>query len=73
MQEWVEIADRFLAFNEWDVLANAGTVSHKQAEKHAHGQYRTFDEARRQRALEEAEIEAERDFDELVKGIGRKP
>lgn len=72
MQEWGEIADKFLEFNEWEVLTNAGTVSHKQAEKHAHGEYKAFDEARRQRELEEAEIEAERDFDELLKGIERK-
>ncbi|WP_272698709.1 virulence RhuM family protein [Desulfovibrio sp. Fe33] len=72
MQQWVEIADKFLEFNEWEVLTNAGTVSHKQAEKHAHGEYKAFNEARRQRELEEAEIEAERDFEELVKGIERK-
>ncbi|WP_207263247.1 virulence RhuM family protein [Desulfovibrio sp. Huiquan2017] len=72
MQEWVEITDKFLEFNEWEVLSNAGTVSHKQAEKHAHGEYKAFDEARRQRELEEAEIEAERDFEELVKGVERK-
>lgn len=72
MQEWVEIADRFLEFNEWEVLPNAGTVSHKQAEKHAHSEYKVFDTVRRQRELEEAEIEAERDFEELVKGIERK-
>ncbi|MUM77348.1 hydroxyacid dehydrogenase [Pseudodesulfovibrio sp. F-1] len=74
MQEWVGIADRFLEFNEWQVLTNAGTVSRLQAEEHAHGEYRTFDNARRQRELEQAEIEAERDFEELVKGVeGRKP
>ena len=72
MQEWVEIADKFLEFNEWEVLSNAGKVSHKQAEEHAHGEYKTFDGARRQRELEESEIEAEWDFEELVKGIVRK-
>jgi hypothetical protein len=72
MQEWVEITDRFLEFNEWEVLPNAGKVSHEQAEKHAHGEYKAYDEARRQRELEEAEIEAERDFEELVKGIQLK-
>lgn len=72
MQEWVEIADRFLEFNEWEVLTNAGTVSHKQAEKHAHDEYAAFDRSRRQRELDEAEAEAERDFEELVKGIERK-
>jgi hypothetical protein len=71
MDEWIEMTDRFLTFNERDVLTNAGKVSHKQAEKHAHGEYKTYDDARRQRELKEAEIEAERDFEELVKGIER--
>lgn len=66
------MTDRFLTFNERDVLTNAGKVSHKQAEKHAHGEYKAYDNARRRRELEEAEIEAERDFEELVKGIERK-
>jgi hypothetical protein len=72
MDEWIEMTDRFLTFNERDVLTNAGKVSHKQAEKHAHGEYKAYDDARRRRELEEAEIEAERDFEELVKGIERK-
>jgi len=72
MDEWIEMTDRFLAFNEREVLTNAGKVSHKQAQKHAHGEYKAFDDARKQRELEEAEIEAERDFEELVKGIERK-
>jgi len=45
-----------------------------EPKKHAHGEYEEFDDARRQRELEEADIEAERDFEELVKGIeGKKP
>ncbi|WP_419786122.1 virulence RhuM family protein [Pseudodesulfovibrio sp.] len=72
MDEWIEMTDRFLTFNERDALTNAGKVSHKQAEKHAHGEYKAYDDARRRRELEEAEIEAERDFEELVKGIERK-
>lgn len=69
MQEWVEITDRFLEFNEGDVLSNAGKISHKQAEKYAYSEYQAYDGARRQRELEKAENEAERDFEELMKGI----
>lgn len=72
MREWMESTDRFLAFNEREVLTNAGSVSHKQAEKHARIEYKTFDDTRRQRELEEAEVEAERDFDELVKEVEGK-
>ena len=48
MQEGIEMTDRFLAFNEREVLTNAGKVSRKYAEKHALGQYKAFNDARRQ-------------------------
>ncbi len=72
MEEWIENTDRFLEFNERKVLTNAGKVSHKRAENHARAEYDAFDTTRRQRELEEAEIEAEQEFDELVKEVGGK-
>ncbi len=69
MQEWIAMTDRFLTFNEREVLTNAGNVSHKRAQDHANDQYKAFDGARKQRELEASEIEAEQDFDELVKGL----
>jgi len=43
MAEWVEKLDAFLNFNEYDVLVNAGRVSHEVAKKLAEKQYETFD------------------------------
>ena len=46
MAEWVEKLDAFLKFNEYDVLANAGRVSHEVAKELAEKQYQAFDIAR---------------------------
>jgi hypothetical protein len=43
MAEWIEKLDAFLKFNEYDVLANAGMVSHEVAKRLAEKQYETFD------------------------------
>ena len=42
MADWVEKLDAFLKFNEYDVLTNAGKVSHAIAQKLAEEQYQTF-------------------------------
>jgi hypothetical protein len=43
MAEWVEKLDAFLKFNEYEVLANAGSVSHEVAKELAEKQYETYD------------------------------
>ncbi|MCU1235836.1 MAG: putative DNA-binding protein [Candidatus Solibacter sp.] len=62
MTEWIAQTDRFLAFNERNVLGDAGRVSHDRMESVARDQYETFDAARRERAAIEADS---RDIDEL--------
>lgn len=42
MADWVEKLDAFLKFNEYDVLANAGRVSHEVAKELAEKQYDVF-------------------------------
>ena len=42
MAEWVEKLDAFLRFNEYEVLNNAGKVSHEVALKLAEEQYEQF-------------------------------
>ena len=42
MANWVEKLDAFLKFNEYDVLTNAGQVSHEVAKELAEKQYETF-------------------------------
>jgi hypothetical protein len=42
MADWVEKLDAFLKFNEYDVLKNAGKVSHEVARELAEQQYESF-------------------------------
>lgn len=57
MADWIAQTDRFLTFNERDVLTNAGRVSHDRMETIAHGVYAEFDTGRREREAVEAEAE----------------
>lgn len=47
MQDWERKLDEFLAFNERNVLTNAGRVQKAQADKHARAEYERFAERRR--------------------------
>lgn len=62
MTEWVERLDAFLRFNEREVLADAGRVSHALAELHASEEYERFQAVRR--AIEA--FEPVSDFDHVV-------
>jgi hypothetical protein len=42
MADWVEKLDAFLKFNEYDVLTNAGQVSHEVAKALAEKRYEAF-------------------------------
>lgn len=42
MTDWVEKLDAFLKFNEYDVLTNAGRISHEVAKELAEQQYESF-------------------------------
>lgn len=57
MVDWVAQTDRFLAFNEREVLAGAGRVSHDRMETIVHQVYTAFDAGRREREAIEAEAE----------------
>ncbi len=56
LKDWAEKLDAFLSFNERQVLAGAGKVSHKQAVAHAQSEYEQY--AAQRRAALEAEGEA---------------
>jgi len=55
MGEWAEKLDNFLAFNNRDVLKNAGSLSADRAKQIAMGTYEQFDAARQAHETEEAE------------------
>jgi hypothetical protein len=57
MHDWEQKLDEFLRFNDRRVLSNAGSVSKKNADRHAHEEYEQF--AERQRELKEAAGEEE--------------
>lgn len=54
--------DYFLKLNSFDILNNAGKVSHEEMERIAVKKYEQFDNKRRLKEKEEAEIEAEKDL-----------
>ncbi|MCA9432536.1 MAG: virulence RhuM family protein, partial [Candidatus Omnitrophica bacterium] len=62
MTEWADRMDSFLQFNERDVLAHVGQISHEFAEEHALTEFRKYD-ADRIRKLAELPTS---DFDLMV-------
>jgi len=64
MTEWVDQTDRFLVFNEREVLTHKGRVSHETMEKIVEQRYLAFDESRR--AAERAATEREEIDDTLT-------
>lgn len=57
MNDWIGQTDRFLDFNERDVLTHAGTVSHARMQKIVGERFGEFDTARRGAEAVEAEKE----------------
>lgn len=47
MADWVKKLDAFLAFNERDILMNAGKISQALAEEHAHAEFEKYEAERR--------------------------
>jgi len=64
MKDWVERLDAFLKFNEYEILTNAGKISHKVAKKLAEDQYEKF------RVIQDKTFES--DFDKEVKKLKEK-
>lgn len=62
LRDWPIKLDEFLAFNDRDVLSDAGHVTREQADTHAVHEYKNFEAIRRTYIEEQAE-------DELVKDL----
>jgi len=60
MQDWVKRLDAFLQFNEYDILNDAGKVSHDVAKEMAEGQYEKFRVFQDRRFESDFEREAKR-------------
>jgi hypothetical protein len=65
MADWLIQADRFLVFNERDVLQGPGKVSHDRMEQIAHQRYDAFDSARHIAETDAAEREAIAELEQL--------
>ncbi len=61
MSDWVIRLNRFLKFNEYDILKNLGGISHKIAKKLAEKEYEKF------RVIQDREFKS--DFDKVVEKI----
>jgi hypothetical protein len=64
MADWVKRLDAFLQFNEYEILNNAGAVSHKVAKELAEHEYENF------RVIQDQSFES--DFDQQVKKLQLK-
>ena len=65
MADWIAQTDRFLTFNERDVLAGAGLISHEQMETIVGERYAAFDTRRRADEAQAADREADNDLEQL--------
>lgn len=63
MQDWRDLVDRFLQFNERDVLTHAGSVSHERMEEITRDRYEQFDGHRREEERRQAEREHEKNME----------
>lgn len=61
MQDWVQKLDAFLQFNEYEILHDAGKVSHELAKELAEGEYEQF------RVVQDRDFES--DFERIAKRL----
>ncbi len=65
MKDWEEKINKFLQFNERDILKNAGKISHELGKETAELEYLKFKEKQQKRITES-------DFDKIIKKIENK-
>ena len=64
MQDWISKLDAFLQFNEYEVLKNAGKISHQVAAALAEGEYNKY------RVIQDQQFES--DFDKTIKALEKR-
>lgn len=69
--DWVGRVDRFLEFNERDILKNAGEISREEMKQIAHSRYEEFDTNRRKQEALEADQEDIKLLEDLETEIKR--
>lgn len=71
MTDWVAQTDRFLAFNDRPVLADAGRVSHAAMERVVEERYAMFDAERRRVAVAQDDVEESEEIAGLIDRASR--
>lgn len=69
MKDWEQKLDDFLAFNEREVLGNAGSVSKQAADEHARQEYERFAQRRRQHKEALGEVDSIKALEDTAKQI----
>ena len=72
MADWAERLDAFLSFNDRDLLTHAGSVRAEVARVLAEGRYAEFDDARRRKAVQEADAADLIALREIERNLGRE-
>lgn len=69
MADWANRLDAFLAFNDRDVLKDAGRVGAGEAKQVAHDRFEAFDAARRDAEARDAQAEHVEEMLRLTAGL----
>lgn len=72
MADWKNKLDNLIEFNDYEVLNNAGKISHDNMEKFVSAEYKKFDDKRKEIEKKEAEEEALKDLQDIEKEIKEK-
>lgn len=73
MADWTARLDAFLAFNDRDVLDNAGKVTADMAKRIAHERFETFDAERREAEARNADAEHVEEMRKVAESLPSKP
>lgn len=71
MKDWETNLDKFLSFNERNVLSHAGKISHQKAEDLVNEHYDTFDKNRKQQEQDQADVEAIEDLQNIISDLSK--
>ncbi|EKE02603.1 MAG: hypothetical protein ACD_20C00357G0026 [uncultured bacterium] len=65
MSDWKDKVDKFLEFNDYEILDNAGSISKKQAEEIAHKRFEEFNAQRRKTEAIEADKQDLKELEDI--------
>ena len=64
MADWKTLLERYLQISEYDILPDAGSITHEEAEEKALGEYEKF------RRIQDKTLMS--DFDKFIEGLDSK-